>query len=279
MHGVVHGPQGGAASGPRSCSVRWASPTRLGRRAPTPTSCPGACANGCSSPSPSPASPTVLIADEPTTALDVTIQAQVLDLFARLQAKLGMGLLLVTHDVGVARQVADRVAVMYAGRLVEEGPGAIVLDDPAHPYTSGLLRCRTRRQRRPGELRAIAGHASRRLGEAVGRGVPFAPRCSAVRGVPVRRPGLIRSAPCTGAACPVLRPRCPSRSGHRRPSRSGHRSPAGGLVTAPILLAEHLSKRFDNGVLAVDDVSLRWTRARRWASSVSRGAGSRRPAS
>jgi oligopeptide/dipeptide ABC transporter ATP-binding protein len=120
--------------------------------------------------------PDVLIADEPTTALDVTIQAQILDLFGRLQSELGMGLLLVTHDVGVARQVADRVAVMYAGRLVEEGDGSIILDDPVHPYTRGLLGAVPSPDVPPGELRAIAGLPPA-PGEARGPGCPFAPRC------------------------------------------------------------------------------------------------------
>jgi oligopeptide transport system ATP-binding protein len=84
-------------------------------------------------------SPRLLIADEPTTALDVTVQAQILELLGRLRADLGMALLLITHDLGVVAGVADRVAVMYAGRVVEEGPVALALDDPTHPYTLGLL--------------------------------------------------------------------------------------------------------------------------------------------
>ena len=85
--------------------------------------------------------PRVLIADEPTTALDVQVQAQVLDVLRRLQAEMGLSLLLITHDVGVAAAVADRVAVFYAGRLVELGPVAGVLERPAHPYSAGLLSC------------------------------------------------------------------------------------------------------------------------------------------
>jgi len=83
--------------------------------------------------------PRLLIADEPTTALDVTVQKQILDLLDRLRRELKLGLLFITHDLGVVAQVADRVAVMYAGRIVEEGPAAEVLRAPRHPYTQGLL--------------------------------------------------------------------------------------------------------------------------------------------
>ena len=83
--------------------------------------------------------PAVLIADEPTTALDVTVQAQILDLLDQLRAETGMGVVLITHDLGVAAEVADHVAVMYAGRIVETGPAEAVLTDPRHPYTAGLL--------------------------------------------------------------------------------------------------------------------------------------------
>ncbi|MFB6311763.1 MAG: ABC transporter ATP-binding protein [Salinirussus sp.] len=87
------------------------------------------------------AEPDLLIADEPTTALDVTIQASILDLMAELTEEEDMGLLFVTHDLGVVAAVADRVVVMYAGSVVEEGPVERVLDEPAHPYTRALLEC------------------------------------------------------------------------------------------------------------------------------------------
>jgi oligopeptide/dipeptide ABC transporter ATP-binding protein len=83
--------------------------------------------------------PDVLIADEPTTALDVTIQAQILDLLRDLQARLGLALLLITHDLGVVAEMADRVAVMYAGRIVEESPVEPLFRDPKHPYARGLM--------------------------------------------------------------------------------------------------------------------------------------------
>jgi oligopeptide/dipeptide ABC transporter ATP-binding protein len=84
-------------------------------------------------------SPALLIADEPTTALDVTIQAQILDLLRDLQRRLGLALLLITHDLGVVAQMADRVGVMYAGRIVEEAPVRTLFSDPKHPYTQGLM--------------------------------------------------------------------------------------------------------------------------------------------
>jgi ABC-type dipeptide/oligopeptide/nickel transport system ATPase component len=85
------------------------------------------------------AGPHLLIADEPTTALDVTVQKQILELLDRLRKEMRLGLLFITHDLGVVAQVADRVAVLYAGRVVEEGPTREVLRMPRHPYTQGLL--------------------------------------------------------------------------------------------------------------------------------------------
>jgi len=85
--------------------------------------------------------PDLIIADEPTTALDVTIQAQILRLLAELRKEFGMGLVLITHDLGIVARIADRVAVMYAGQIVEEGSVNAVFGDPLHPYTRGLMRC------------------------------------------------------------------------------------------------------------------------------------------
>lgn len=85
--------------------------------------------------------PELLIADEPSTALDVTIQAQILRLLADLQAELGIAMVLITHDLGVVARIADRVAVMYAGQIVEEGSAHDIFADPQHPYTQGLMRC------------------------------------------------------------------------------------------------------------------------------------------
>ncbi len=101
--------------------------------------------------------PDLLIADEPTTALDVTIQAQILALIAELQREVGMAMILVTHDLGVVAEVADRVAVMYAGRFVETGPVDAIFSDPQHPYTLGLIGSLPSLGKREGRLATIAG--------------------------------------------------------------------------------------------------------------------------
>ena len=101
--------------------------------------------------------PRVLIADEPTTALDVTIQAQILDLLTELKRRLGLGILLITHDLGVAASAADRIAVMYAGRIVETGPARELLAHPAHPYTAALLAAVPRLDRPVERLPVIPG--------------------------------------------------------------------------------------------------------------------------
>ncbi len=120
--------------------------------------------------------PSLLIADEPTTALDVTIQAQILELLRRLRTELGMAVLLITHDLGVVAGFADRLAVMYAGRLVELGPTEMLLSDPAHPYTVGLLRSLPRLDRpRQAALTPIEGSPPD-LASGL-EGCPFAPRC------------------------------------------------------------------------------------------------------
>jgi len=118
--------------------------------------------------------PAVLIADEPTTALDVTIQAQILDLLRDLKKRFGLALLLITHDLGVVAEMADRVAVMYAGRIVEEAPVRQLFRDPRHPYTQGLLASM------PGGTRGTRLAAIQGTVPALGhlpRGCPFAPRC------------------------------------------------------------------------------------------------------
>jgi oligopeptide/dipeptide ABC transporter ATP-binding protein len=120
--------------------------------------------------------PALLIADEPTTALDVTIQAQILDLLRRLQGEMQMSVLFITHDLGVVSEIAERVAVMYAGQIVEEGPVASVLQFPAHPYTAGLLASRPRVGRGTGRLAAIPGMMPDL--NRVPPGCRFAPRCS-----------------------------------------------------------------------------------------------------
>jgi oligopeptide/dipeptide ABC transporter ATP-binding protein len=118
--------------------------------------------------------PSLVIADEPTTALDVTIQAQILDLLREMKAAFNLSLLLITHDLGVIAGTADRVAVMYAGRIVEEGPVRTIFREPAHPYTRGLLASMPGGT--PGQrLRAIDGNVPI-LGE-LPPGCAFNPRC------------------------------------------------------------------------------------------------------
>ncbi|PWS37425.1 dipeptide ABC transporter ATP-binding protein DppD [Falsiroseomonas bella] len=120
--------------------------------------------------------PQVLLADEPTTALDATVQIQVLLLLRELQREFGLATIFVTHDIGVAVEVADRIAVMYAGRIVETGPVREIIRNPRHPYTIGLLRARMgHEQRRGARLEAIPG-APPDL-SALPPGCAFAPRC------------------------------------------------------------------------------------------------------
>jgi oligopeptide/dipeptide ABC transporter ATP-binding protein len=120
------------------------------------------------------ARPALLMADEPTTALDVTVQAQILELLREMKRRLALSLLLITHDLGVIAETADRVAVMYAGRIVEEGPVREIFRDPKHPYTRGLLASIPGGQ--PGEpLKAIPGTVPT-LG-ALPAGCAFEPRC------------------------------------------------------------------------------------------------------
>ncbi|MGY1835349.1 ABC transporter ATP-binding protein [Blastococcus sp. SYSU DS0510] len=125
--------------------------------------------------------PRILIADEPTTALDVTVQAQVMDLLKDLQRDTGMGLILITHDLGVVNEVADNVAVMYAGRIVERGTVDEVFGNPAHPYTDGLMRSIPQVEVKGGRLQPIGGQPPNLA--AIPSGCPFHPRC------PKRRTG------------------------------------------------------------------------------------------
>jgi peptide/nickel transport system ATP-binding protein len=122
------------------------------------------------------AAPRVLLADEPTTALDVTVQAKILELFRTVQADRDMGIVLVTHDLGVAAEIADDVAVMYAGRIVESGPAEEVLLQPSHPYTRGLIEANVRpgQKSRPNAIPGSPPSLTR-----LPAGCAFAPRCDA----------------------------------------------------------------------------------------------------
>ena len=142
--------------------------------------------------------PHLLIADEPTTALDVTVQKQILELLMRLRAELHLTLLFITHDLGVVGEIANRIAVMYAGRIVETGPTHEVLTNPRHPYTEGLLRAAPRLKR--GKLVPIPG-AVPRLDE-LPPGCAFAPRC------PYHRAECDAAVPDLRLASPEHRARC-----------------------------------------------------------------------
>ncbi|MFF5389005.1 ABC transporter ATP-binding protein [Streptomyces sp. NPDC013012] len=119
--------------------------------------------------------PDLIIADEPTTALDVTVQAQVMDLLAELRRELNMGLILITHDLGVVADVADKIAVMYAGRIVERAPVHEIYKAPAHPYTKGLLESIPRLDQKGQDLYAIKGLPPNLL--HIPPGCAFNPRC------------------------------------------------------------------------------------------------------
>ena len=144
--------------------------------------------------------PEMLIADEPTTALDVTVQAQILDLLGTLRDQLGMGILLITHDLGVVMEVADRLAVMYAGRIVERGDTDTVLDRPAHPYTEALLRSVPQASARGERLLTIPG--SPPSPAQLPPGCSFNPRCRlAIDLCRSVRPPLVEVTPDRDAAC------------------------------------------------------------------------------
>jgi peptide/nickel transport system ATP-binding protein len=119
--------------------------------------------------------PELLIADEPTTALDVTIQAQILELIAEIQQRLGLAVLLVTHDLGVVAGVCNRVVVMYGGKIMERGPAADVFEHPGHPYSAGLLSSTPRLDFVQHRLRGIDGSPPNMIEPPPG--CPFAPRC------------------------------------------------------------------------------------------------------
>ena len=161
--------------------------------------------------------PSLLIADEPTTALDVTVQAQILALLDGERRRRSMALLLVSHDLAVVAQTCDDVAVMYAGRVVEQGPVARVFAAPAHPYTAGLLRSVRSIQRREGgrqRLVAIPGTVPS-LDEVAGRGCSFRGRCEGADGLCERTTPSWSDAGGRGVAC--HRPLAPGRAAAASP--------------------------------------------------------------
>ncbi|MEU6534023.1 ABC transporter ATP-binding protein [Streptomyces sp. NPDC046928] len=144
--------------------------------------------------------PALIIADEPTTALDVTVQAQVMDLLAELRREYRMGLVLITHDLGVVADVADRIAVMYAGRIVESAPVHDIYKAPAHPYTRGLLDSVPRLDLKGRELTAIRGLPPNLT--RIPPGCAFHPRCPMARDVcRSEEPPLYAVSEVRGSAC------------------------------------------------------------------------------
>ena len=144
--------------------------------------------------------PELLIADEPTTALDVTIQAQILDLVKRLQRELGMGVIMITHDLGVVAESCDRVVVMYAGRKAEEAGVLELFDRPRHPYTRALMASMPALSTRAARLAEIPGLVP--SPHQLGRGCAFAPRCAyAEARCRIERPAFTIDAAGHGVAC------------------------------------------------------------------------------
>ncbi|MCC5580542.1 ABC transporter ATP-binding protein [Microtetraspora sp. AC03309] len=236
------------------------------------------------------ADPDLLIADEPTTALDVTTQHEVLELIARLQRERDMGLILITHDLRLARSRADRIMVMYAGRLVEEGPTALVMDAPAHPYTARLAACDPPITHRLPVLPTIPGSVPQP--SSVGAECAFAVRCAfAVDACRTAEPALAEVAEGHRAAClrpetaglpvdvpsspaatispspAVAVPSSPAETVSPSPEHSGrgreaevslfHSGEGQGIPASPLLSVEGLAKTFPgSAVPALDGVDL-----------------------
>src|SRR5437763_3645868 len=183
--------------------------------------------------------PALVIADEPTTALDVTIQAQILDLLREMQSAFNLSLLLITHDLGIVAEMADRVAVMYAGRIVESGPVRAIFRNPAHPYTRGLLASipgnagprEAGAATAPVVRRAVDAVEGRRLRAIDGsvpmlgdlpRGCAFNPRCpDRFDPCTVDRPGDYRAGPDQTAKCYLHDPGARRRDGEEPRQASG----------------------------------------------------------
>jgi oligopeptide/dipeptide ABC transporter ATP-binding protein len=123
--------------------------------------------------------PALLIADEPTTALDVTIQAQVLEIFKTIQQDFGTAIVLITHDLGVVAEVADRAVVMYSAGVMEQAPFDVLFEQAAHPYTQALLSSTPRPDQEIADLSPIAGLPPSPIDRPIG--CPFAPRCAVVQ--------------------------------------------------------------------------------------------------
>jgi peptide/nickel transport system ATP-binding protein len=152
--------------------------------------------------------PKVLIADEPTTALDVTVQAQIFDLLKEIQATKGTSIILITHDFGAVREMADRVLVMYAGHKIEEGSLEEIRTDAQHPYTRGLLRSMPQIRTRPDQVRQPLPEIPGSVPDLINRqeGCPFGPRCSHAAPVCMEMPGSIGLGPGRTVKCWLAHP-------------------------------------------------------------------------
>ncbi|MCH8011115.1 MAG: ABC transporter ATP-binding protein [Candidatus Marinimicrobia bacterium] len=147
--------------------------------------------------------PDLLIADEPTTALDVTVQAEIVNLLKKIQQQLGMAILFITHDIGLIKQVSDKIMVMYAGQIIEEGPTEIILKSPLHPYTKALLACLPRIDEKMEILPSIPGNVP--TPDNYPSGCRFHPRCSiAVEGCSVDEPEFVEVSDSRKVRCPYV---------------------------------------------------------------------------
>jgi len=197
--------------------------------------------------------PRVLVADEPTTALDVSIQAQILELLRAVTAEHRTSLILISHDLSVVAGLADRIAVMYSGRIVETGPTGTVFAHPRHPYAKGLLECIPRLDRpRTRRLASIEGGLPDPHG--AGAGCSFAPRCAFVMDrCRVDAPALEPKAPSQLAACwadlSSVRPRVPAAAGEAAAAPAGPTAPTSpaGRIDEPLVRVEDLKVHFRLG--------------------------------
>jgi len=146
--------------------------------------------------------PKLLIADEPTTALDVTIQAQILELMKKLKKELGMAIILITHDLGVGAEMAERVVVMYAGKVMEQARVRDIFHSPLHPYTEGLLNCIPRIDRPQGTLNVIEGVVPNPI--SFPSGCRFHPRCAYVKEICKKEEPVLRTDTDHPVACHFL---------------------------------------------------------------------------
>ena len=230
--------------------------------------------------------PALLVADEPTTALDVTIQAQVLDLLTTLQQERGMSILLITHDLGVVAETADRVAVMYAGQIVEQATRDAFFNEPRHPYSRKLFDSLPSMEKRPRDLQVIPGLVPSLQGQFIG--CRFAPRCAEVMDVCHQHIPQWFASDGHGALCHLYADQIHGRAGNREDAHQAHApgrevrgaTPASGealLDTRGLEIyfpiQKGLFKRTVGHVRAVDGVGLSIPRGRTLALVGESGCG------